>query len=526
MLPHWSRDALRNCHPSGNIGPLSQILFNFSKSSKSISQNILPFASPEKSKLNLLPETPPHAEHQVRYLICSYYSSRTTSRNTLTPMKSAIFLEQERPSKPRGFRRSLSLKKAKSLLPFSPSTAPSNSPAPTTPVLAPKTLPWNVDDMVSLYVTLGQLPQLLSPTLPPQFAKPDFMGSYENDENDPSDNDDEPSRLSNGSDIDNLPILLLSPTLPTMFEPKAENTPEVQGKLPKKASPRGRVRFINKLSDPKKPRFLVRMSLPLAALRNVHPKPLKGLGIIEAGSKPSSPGLKKEPVLFWQKQAKSASANADRVRAKDPLFSVVIQFDWMLCLAIASDYEEKATSSSAERIWGVYVDGIPPFVSRIEKYIKTHNVQDKKKAYLTFLVGVLTNLKALAIKRITKSLRNAAETLDSRNKTVELQAQIIDHHQTISETLAEAQSFFTLCPSPSTVFPKSWHNRATPVQKANTDLPLHPALDKYYAPLGCYSDLRDACGYLYCCLREFMEVYGSEVNEGNKYTFQSGKKYS
>lgn len=439
-------------------------------------------------------------------------------------MKSAIFLEQERPSKPRGLRRSISQKKAKSLLPYSLPTAPSSSPAPSTSLQKPKLLPWNVEDMISLYVALGRLPPLLSPTLPPQFAKPEHVG-LENDENEASENDDEPSRLANASDFDNLPILLLSPTLPTMFEQKSL-TPQALGKLPKKTSPSGRVRYINKLHDTKKPRFLVRVALPLSTLRNLQPKALKGLGIIETGSKPDSPVQKKEPVVFWQKQAKNASGQADRVRTKDPLFSVMVEFDCILCLAIASDYEEKATSGSSGRIWSTFIEAIPPFVSRIEKYIKSHNVQDKKKAYLTFLVGVLTNLKALAIKRITRSLQAVAETLDAKGKTADIYAQILDYHQTLSDNLAEAQSFFTLCPSPSTVFPKSWHNRTTPVQKPNTDLPLHPALDKYYAPLGYYSDLRDACGYLYCCLREFMEVYGSDINEGNKYTFQSGKKYS
>ncbi|KAF3986744.1 hypothetical protein FT663_04318 [Candidozyma haemuli var. vulneris] len=452
-------------------------------------------------------------------------------------MKSAIFSESERPSKPRGFRRTLSQKKAKSSSPFSPAAATPNSPAPTTPVSAPKSSAWNVDDMISSYVVSGQLPQLLSPTLPPQFAKPDFPDLYDNDEHDPYEHDEDTTRSPHASDIDNLPISLLSPTLPTMFEPKSEHGgSETSSKSPRKSPSKARVRWVNKLNDSKKPRFLVRMTVSSSSLRNVTPKTaLKGLGITEAAasdSKPTSPAgsPKNEAALYWQKLAKSAMSHADRVRSKDPLFSVVIQFDWILCLVIANDYEEKASNPSSThigKIWTTFLDDIPPFVSRIEKYIKTHNVQDKKKAYLTFLVGVLTTLKALVFKRIIGSLKAAVEnSTQSKSRTLELQSQIIADHQTISDTLAEAQSFFTLCPSPSTVFPKSWHNRATPVQKANHELPLSPSSDKYYAPVGSYSDLRDACGYLYCCLREFMELYGSEMNEGNKYSFQSGKRYS
>ncbi|PVH19027.1 hypothetical protein CXQ85_001321 [Candidozyma haemuli] len=276
-------------------------------------------------------------------------------------MKSAIFSESERPSKPRGFRRTLSQKKAKSSSPFSPAAATPNSPAPTTPVSAPKSSAWNVDDMISSY--------LLSPTLPPQFAKPDFPDLYDNDEHDPYEHDEDTTRSPHASDIDNLPISLLSPTLPTMFEPKSEHGgSETSSKSPRKSPSKARVRWVNKLNDSKKPRFLVRMTVSSSSLRNVTPKTaLKGLGITEAAasdSKPTSPAgsPKNEAALYWQKLAKSAMSHADRVRSKDPLFSVVIQFDWILCLVIANDYEEKASNPSSThigKIWTTFLDDIP-----------------------------------------------------------------------------------------------------------------------------------------------------------------------
>lgn len=445
-------------------------------------------------------------------------------------MKSAIFLELERPNKPRAFRKTLPQKKAKSLLPYTPNTAP-GSPASTSSAI-PKSSPWNAEDMISLYISLGTLPQLLLPTLPPQFAKPGPPETAKRG-NVHSDQDDD---LPNGLDIDNFPISLLSPTLPTMFEPKAEKT-DASGEIsasrsPKKASSvlKSRVRWANKLNDPKRPRFVVRISLLSLKLGAVSTPKLKGLGITEIDLKALalSGSSKRPPPSQWRKIAKTTIAHSDRIKPKDPLFALVVQFDYILCLAIAGDYDEKADLADSTHTKNAYkplLDEIPPFVSRIDKYIKTHNVQDKKKAYLSFLVGVLTNLKALAIKRILESLKLLVRALpDSKDKIIDLQMQIITYYKTITDTLAEAQTFFTLCPSPSTVFPKSWHNRSTPVQKPNPKLPLNPSTDKYYAPLGSYSDLRDACGYLYCCLREFMELYGSEMNDGVKYAFQSGKK--
>lgn len=443
-------------------------------------------------------------------------------------MKSAIFLELGGPSRSKGFRRSFPLKKAKSMLPYSPSVGTQNSPLPSTPTSAPKSSPWNVDEMISLYIALGLLPRLLSPNLPPQFAKSDFLDIY-NDaadkENETLHREEDPAKLPHGSDIDNLPISLLSPTLPTMFEPKE---PSALSKSPKKGSKR--VRWINKLHDPKRPRFLVRITIPSLALKSATPKlALKGLGISQIDG-PTSPAMAthSDAASHWRKAAKGVMTNAENVKSQDPLLSVVVQFDWILCLVIATDYESKQSRSHvhAERVWNSVLIEIPPFVSRIEDYIKTYNVQDKKKAYLTLLVGVLTTLKALVVKRINHSLLSAEPLQTSSGKAVEIQRLIIENYQSITDILADAQSFFMRCPSPSTVFPKSWHNRSTPVQKTKTDLPLYPATDKYYAPIGSYSDVRDACGYLYCCLREFMELYGLEMNEGAKYSFQSGKKYS
>lgn len=495
-------------------------------------------------------------------------------------MKSALFQDHLIPKEHRSIKKpTSSIKRPKSSSPYNyPATGPT-PPSTTTNTNANANSNihsanangsngphWNPDDMVSSYITSGKLPQLLSPSLPPQFPIPKLLII---------DTDSEKSH--NDSDIDNMPILLLSPTLPTMFAPLGfekndpKNDPKndlrsdlkndhIIGKSRSDSLPleKKTVRWINKPSSDK-PKFLLRISLgPSEKYTNTFKENPKGLGISEKHPprqienerhqqqhhEKHQEKLKQKDIpknelrLHWLKMAKECHSLFESTKSKDVLFSIVVQFDWFICIAVANHADEMFRMSHglgvSERHWFQYLEEFSPFVAKIEKYLVSHNIHDKKKAYLSFLVGILSCMKALVIKRIngviTTNIKGFSSekhpSMETQTKIIAQQNFLIKNHLTMTDLFADAQSFFINCPSPSTVFPKSWHNRRPPINKPGPDLDsiLMPASDKYYAPLGPYSDIRDACGYLYWCVGEFCDVYALEINSGNRYILRSGKR--
>lgn len=451
-------------------------------------------------------------------------------------MKSAIFQDNSR-AEPRAIRKIAKQIRPRSLSPYVPSHV-------STPNLPFST--WNLDEMVSSYTSSGALPMLLSPTLPPQFessAIPKTMSNFEIGDDLDSD------KLE--SDIDNMPMSLLSPTLPKMFAKAAKPRTQLVLPSPKKLpstvdsvlrTVKCKVRWIDK-REAEKPRFLLRISFgQLTSYKNAFrsKSPIKGLGISER--KPEKEKIKQEvkkedtksetvklekphgskddsPHSHWMKMARETQAFADKVRAKDPLLGVVAQFDWLLTMAVSCDHDEKLKSANVDRHWSTLHDVIPPVVANIESYIKTHNVQDKKKAYLSFLVGILAVVKALILKRVNLTMPSSQ---DADKKMEGLQKQLANY-TSMADHFEESQSFFSNCPAPATIFPKSWHNRSPSVTKPTMNI-MAPGADAYYLPLGPYSDLHEGCAYLCCCLREFAELYGAEMNNGVRYNLQCAKK--
>lgn len=453
-------------------------------------------------------------------------------------MKSAIFQEQKRPTEPRAARKLNSKKRPRSHSPFKASPAAAN------------VLNWNLDEMLQSYTTSGALPTPLSPTLPPRFApiKPE-NGNLDHED----DGDD-----SVDSDIDNLPMSLLLPTLPHTFadgnaSKKPSKSPAVEnGKaplahpLPKKPpttvssvltggnSRNGKVRWVNRAGSSEKPRFLLRLTfkLLLAKYKSVFSqKPsTKVLGLGIEAKKGDDPDDK----AYWLAIARETQEFSEKVLKSEPLLSVIAQFDWLLVLCIATDHEEKLRSvnklAPPERQWHSLYKEIPHFVNRIERYIKANDVTDKQKSYLSFLVGILSVMKSLLLKRVNAAYQTVNESLQSkepsteiRNKIIDLQNQVIANYQQMEDHYAESQSFFGNCPAPSTIFPKSWSNRSGSIPKVSSE-PLNPATDKYFLPLGQYSDVREGCAYLYACLKGFTDVFGPEINGGVKYNFQAGSQ--
>lgn len=443
-------------------------------------------------------------------------------------MKSAIFQEQKGPLALRNIRKQNVRKRPKTLSPLVAS--------PVTPSL----LKWNLEDMIASYTANGSLPTPLSPTLPPRFKT-----ETANDEEDADAEADD----TNDSDIDNMPMSLLSPTLPGIFDQKLESATPLAHPLPKKpstvssvlnTSSKGTVRWFNKLNDEKR-RFLLRITFKTQlkkykhTFRNKPPAKLHGLGIFEGkkdtdiatSAATGSPVRNSRPS--WHKIARDIQLHNDKLTAKDSLFSIILQLDWLLALAIAYDTDEKQNvKASHSRNWMHLHAEIPTLVLRIEKYVKSLNVGDRKKSYLSFIVGVLAIMKALLLKRVNAIHSGTISglkdpTSEQKSKIFDLQAQMIANYSLMEEHLAESQSFFSNSPPALTVFPKSSHNRAPSIPRP-LELPLTPASDPYFLPLGTYSHLPEVCAYLHCCLREFFEAVGLETDGGAKYSLQSGNR--
>lgn len=454
-------------------------------------------------------------------------------------MKSAIFQEKGLPTEARHPKKPVALAKGNKLAASASSLSLLN---------------WNLEEMITLYTSTGSLPVRLSPKLPPQFETK--SNNFHRD--DPEDTKDEGSAES---DIDNTPMSLLSPTLPSIFseppndaknetknEPKNsqkdQSTTALAHPLPKRAStvasvlsgtsPKSiRVRWINKVQHSEKPRFLMRLTfreqLPkyksIFGAHSKTPTKLHGLGIDVKGS--SEPKGRD----FWLKVAKDIQNRDDTISSRGSLLTLILQFDWILCLVIANDHDEheKSLVRSTEH-WYNLRNEIRHFVQRIEKFIRSNNVEEKKP-YLTFLVGILHVMKALILKKINSiskvSLDGYFEQKDPSpqmmNKVINLQRQDISNRQQSDDYFAEAQSFFARCDSPSRIFPKSWESRKTSFQK--TPLAISsPSEDGYFLPLGPYSDLRECSAYLYCCLKEFLELFEPQISGNGRYILRSGKK--
>ncbi|OBA21607.1 hypothetical protein METBIDRAFT_41146 [Metschnikowia bicuspidata var. bicuspidata NRRL YB-4993] len=428
---------------------------------------------------------------------------------------------------------------------------PKKWPRASSPIVMPVSttaLPtWNFDDMLSNYTASGNLPPILSPTLPPRFAAKE---TYPVNSAQGAGSDDD-------VDTDSLPLSLLSPTLPSLFRntSSSQDSKALAHPLPEKPSsgnsmisnePKSpktsKVRWINRLDDPKKPRFLLRISFgpqAIAYKRIKRSKPLReerqdtlpdevhGLAI--SGLKRTQERAAK---TLWPGTYKEFLARHTKLVKENPLLAIAAQFDWILCSAIACDAERsnklKSTSSNVDAWSNLYSD-IPSFVHRIERFIKTNSVSDRKKSCLSFLVGILAVCKATILKRANALLLSSAEEIshedsstEKKQKTIDIQQQQIQNYRKMEECFAESQSFFKNSPLPSTVCPKTWSSRSSTITKP-TEIRISPSTDLFFLPLGPYSDLGEAYAFLYGCLREFIDVFNIEVKSGTKYLLQSGK---
>lgn len=167
-----------------------------------------------------------------------------------------------------------------------------------------KSKSWNLEELLSAYQDTGTLPPILSPTLPGS-EKPISSGSPSRKEKD--------NTLKKNEEIDSdlIPLSMLSPTLPPVFDDLKRPTNQIQQPIPRKpitikedillstAPSKTKIRWINKMNDSTKPKFLLRVIFDnkknykekLESVEN-----LAGLGITSIDSKEVASSKKSEKI--------------------------------------------------------------------------------------------------------------------------------------------------------------------------------------------------------------------------------------
>lgn len=399
-----------------------------------------------------------------------------------------------------------------------PHTQPSQAPiapvpTPGTPALATSPT-WTLGDLFANYIASGALPAPLSPTLPPEFEGRRFTPDYNEHEVDDSAD----------SDADVL-VSLISPAPPQRTRPR-----QPAPKLIKARTARS-VRVVNRLADPDRPRLLVRINYRPRTKARRPEKSDESRSTSSTGSKVPEPkkndvapeDAEFRPRAAWAALIRELQAQGERASKSEFFFSLVVQLDAIMCSVVACEPDEHPKRSVAERNWLHVHASVPQFVTRIERHLKAHPISEKRKAMLSFLVANLAVVRALLLKRVMGLLLLQLRDDTDVNRAHDVQKRIIEFYQKMEDNFAQSQTFFSLSPPPATVFPQSWHNRASSIPRP-VGLPLSPATDKYFLPLGIYSDLREAVAYLHSCVREFAEMLGPELNGDVRYNLQSGQK--
>lgn len=540
--------------------------------------------------------------------------------------------------------------------PDSASTAPSTS----------ANLTWNFDEMVNSYNEKGSLPPLLSPTLPAQYSsktdkskKTPRISPDRSDSEPPGDSDPEAAERDN----DDIPLCMLSPTLPSIFD---KQTALVQP-IPKKpdnttlidmadvSGKQGSVslRWINKLADVKRPRFLVRMNFESSAQYRsklgpgyAQPTKLQGLGILTDGNSkrgsqeaeerekprekeiapreheerrkieredrqktereerekesrrkevaktekpkpeedlvkkekdqrkpdiskpvkketprpdsfkqnklpppklPEKPSLHKEDVKnnlnnkknYWIKIARTCQRQAEQTQ--DLVLSLVMNLDSIILFMISYDYDEKlkriADILPSERYWVSAYSDITALIDQLEKSRSSIDTQSKLRNYIPFFIGLLYQSKTAVLRRANSILQKVIDLYTKKSshgdigelngKIIELQQQCMANFSSMISDTAKGQEYISKSPSISINFPKTWQRRSPQMNPhEGSDASLFPGGDKYYLPIGIYSDIREVSGLLFNSLKEFSETVLTEKENVVRYKLQSGQKGS
>lgn len=250
-------------------------------------------------------------------------------------------------------------------------------------------------------------------------------------------------------------------------------------------------------------------------------RPLAGLGIsvkestLEAGLQEYRSKLIQRKN-HWIQLAKETSQKSSGT--SNSKLSIVIRFDSIVLYMIAYDFEEKIKLVSdmlpLERYWSLLLKECKELI----EVLKLEPLSELRDAF----IGVLHSIRGVLLKRVNtilqkvinlylqkkKETESYGENLSS--KIIELQQQYISNcEQVVTEFQSNAKYDFSAILSQN--FPKTFENRlrkmSTLPNKPKPDITgFVPSTDKYYLPIGVYSDLQEIAGLTYTCLKEYLEI--------------------
>lgn len=309
--------------------------------------------------------------------------------------------------------------------------------------------------MLTSYQDYGLLPPILSPTLP--------------------------QKEDNAEDV---PLSMLSPTLPTQFTlehpaPKRAKPPlQHEVAQPSHINQKVKVRWINKLNQ-QHPRFMLRMNFDREKYQQAFK--VTGLGI-SSGDVPVSTNGPSVSTLVARlhRLLKEAKGECDRASNEQ---SVLALADYLL-LQIALSTQEKSSES-----W----KRASELCKRLSGALAGHTKG-------TSLNGVINMVHAVILRQEIIALQKGLEKIPAQEKIIDIQKKIIRKYGEIEQYLRRSAQYSSKMASDlPTTFQKLLN---TPPSSRKV---MEPWQEPYMLPLGSYSGIGEACGLLYQAVSEIKQ---------------------
>ncbi|CAN3374664.1 hypothetical protein DIURU_000060 [Diutina rugosa] len=434
-------------------------------------------------------------------------------------MKSSIFNDAKprtKPKRPAPVHANGSIKR---------SLAPPSS-ASTTPKKS-----WNLDELISAYQESGELPPILSPTLPKR--------------------DGEES-------ISSLP--LLSPTLPPIFTAVSPSKSPSKAATPRETSPapthKYRVKWISQM-EAAKPRFLVRITFDPAYYRTrikassaassatssaassgasmaklKSPMKLQGLGITSSQSPAPSTQADPEAIAnknHWLGLARTAKTQCLE-KESDDVRALVAGLDAVLMYIISHDIDERIRVATnglpSERHWRALDADIKAVIQRLAKANPPHS---SLAEFFNLFTKLLHTCRAVIQLRIHSVLRKVAASYNAKGteqKVISVQSEALKAYDNFSDCLVAAKpaSIYSLVPSR---LPQTFRRKQTSLEKPPSESRvdpkdrIRPSKASFYLPIGPYSTLSEMAGLLYSATNEFIEIFNNNSGKRMEYTLNA-----
>lgn len=430
---------------------------------------------------------------------------------------------------------------------------------------------WNLEEMITAYQESKALPPMLSPNLPD--LSPDKITF-----NDP---DDTP--LIHLSSPEKQPkhkidSINTNPTHDLIPKNKPSGKEPQTNPLPLAVRKKSRIRWVNKLNDPK-PRFLLRFLYNAAKYNEKSRQPsskeeFSGLGISvlnkrristpvneevetvksntpksNATSHPSTPTKKSfdsasqpstrkfireeadskytksedfiKHKTYWIKLAKETKFISDKT---DGVLSVIMQFDSLILFTISFDFDEKlkiqANIPITDSCWKQLLEEISHTVMKSKDEL-TKCKNESIKTYIRCLIGLLYQYNCIVLRKINTIYEQVVNQESDLPKKVELYEKIQKNLKEIDENSKQREincpliDFFI-----KSNFQEAWNKRVKVFR--NTTNKLLPLDGSYYLPIGNYTQLQEFVKFLFQILNEFITIHNSIYKDDLIYSLKSG----